>query len=236
MIWTNLGKFWTPRSLTQYCNHCRDNTKHDQRIVRRNDKDRRPAAQLEGFTQEASRNRIAPLLAQDWAKAMLAKKKQDWVQYLVVRHMPPSVGIETYDRVEKRSKIERDEKKRETGPKPLNINARNAWRCGDQGIRASGPRRNEIKRATGMARRIKENQHWAGVCAGMAMAQVYIEPITAGGAAVEGPANHREPFKFIGPRGAGWGAGGGRGAVTAKTKKKKPSKARKEEKKKKRDR
>ena len=76
MIWTNLGRFWTPRSLTQYCKHCRDNTKHDQRIVRRNDKDRRPAAQLEGFTQEASRNRIAPLLAQDWAKAMVAKKKQ----------------------------------------------------------------------------------------------------------------------------------------------------------------
>ena len=80
MIWTNLGKFWTPRSLTQYCKHCRDNTRHDQRIVRRNDKDRRPAAQLEGFTQEASRNRIAPLLAQDWAKAMLAKKKQHWIQ------------------------------------------------------------------------------------------------------------------------------------------------------------
>ena len=29
-----------------------------------------------------------------------------------------------------------------------------------------------------MARRIKENQHWAGVCAGMAMALVYIELIT----------------------------------------------------------
>ena len=80
MIWTNLGKFWTPRSLTQYCKHCRDNTQHEQRIVRRNDKDRRKAAQLEGFTQEASRNRIAPLLAQDWAKAMVAKKKQHWIQ------------------------------------------------------------------------------------------------------------------------------------------------------------
>ena len=31
-----------------------------------------------------------------------------------------------------------------------------------------------------MERRIKENQHWAGICAGMAMALVYnvIEPIT----------------------------------------------------------
>jgi hypothetical protein len=93
-----------------------------------------------------------------------------------MRHRPPSVGIEINNRVGKRSKIERrEEKKRETETKPLNINARNAWRCGDQGIRASGPRRNEIKRAKGMARRIKQNQHWAGVCAGMAMAQVYID-------------------------------------------------------------
>ena len=64
-----------------------------------------------------------------------------------------------------------------------------------------------------MARRIKQNQHWAGVCAGMAMAQVYIEPITLKpGAAVEGPANHREPFKFIAPPpGGGGGVGGGGG-------------------------
>ena len=73
MIWTSLGKHWTPRSLTQYCKYCRTNTKHPTRIVRRDDKDRRPAAQLEGFTQEASRNRIAPMLAQDWAIAMKAK-------------------------------------------------------------------------------------------------------------------------------------------------------------------
>ena len=135
------------------------------------------------------------------------------------RHMPPLVGIKSFNReggrVEKRSKIgEREEKKRETEAKPLNINASNAWRCGDRGIRASGPRRNEIKRAKGMARRIKQNQHWAGVCAGMAMAQVYIEPITLEtGAAVEGPADRREPFKFFGPPpggGAGLGGGGGR--------------------------
>ena len=72
-IWTNLGKHWAPRSLTQYCKYCRTNTKHPMRIVRRDDKDRRPAAQLEGFTQEASRNRIVPLLVQDWANAMKAK-------------------------------------------------------------------------------------------------------------------------------------------------------------------
>ena len=28
-----------------------------------------------------------------------------------------------------------------------------------------------------MARRIKENRHWAGICVGMTMALVYIEPI-----------------------------------------------------------
>ena len=76
MIWTNLGKHWTPRSLTQHCAKCRDNTRHEMRIVRRNNNDKRPAAQLKGFTQEASRNRIAPLLAQDWAKAMLAKRME----------------------------------------------------------------------------------------------------------------------------------------------------------------
>ena len=74
----------------------------------------------------------------------------------------------------------------------------------------------------------------------MAMAQVYIEPITLEtGAAVEGPADRREPFKFFGPPpggGTGWGAGGGRGAAAAKTKKKKPSKAKKKEKKKETDR
>ena len=80
--------------------------------------------------------------------------------------------------VAKKARNEVEEKKRETSPKPLNANVHSAWRCGDPGIRASGPRRNEIKRAKGMARRIKENQHWAGVCAGMAMALVYIEPIT----------------------------------------------------------
>jgi hypothetical protein len=136
------------------------------------------------------------------------------------KQTPPLVVIESFNREgrrgEKRSKIgEREEKKRETEAKPLNINASNAWRCGDRGIRASGPRRNEIRRAKGMARRIKQNQHWAGVCAGMAMAQVYIEPITLEtGAAVEGPADRREPFKLFGPPpGGGDGLGGGRGEV-----------------------
>ena len=66
--------------------------------------------------------------------------------------------------------------KRETGPKPLNVNAQNAWRCRDPGIRASRPWRDETRKEKGVARRIKERQHWAGICAGMTMALVYIEP------------------------------------------------------------
>jgi hypothetical protein len=80
MVWTNLGKFWTPASLTQHCKHCRDNTPHSQRIVKRNAKDRRPVAQLEGFTKEATRNKIAPRLAQEWAQAMVAKLRRNWIK------------------------------------------------------------------------------------------------------------------------------------------------------------
>ena len=58
--------------------------------------------------------------------------------------------------VAKRTRNGVEEKKRETSPKPLNINAQNAWRCGDPGIRASRPRRDEIRKAKGMVRRIKE--------------------------------------------------------------------------------
>ena len=60
MIWHNLQGYWTPRSLTKHCEYCRNNTQHPMRIVRRNDHDKRPAAQLDGVTQEASRNRNAP--------------------------------------------------------------------------------------------------------------------------------------------------------------------------------
>ena len=79
--------------------------------------------------------------------------------------------------VAKRARNEVEEKKRETSPKPLNVNAQNIWGCGDPGLKASRPRRDEIRKARGMARRIKEKQHWVGMCAGMAMALVYIDPI-----------------------------------------------------------
>ena len=70
-----------------------------------------------------------------------------------------------------------EEKKRETSPKPLNVNAQNTWRCRDPSIRASKPRWDEIRKTKGMVRRVKERQHWAGICAGMAMPLIYIEPI-----------------------------------------------------------
>ena len=75
MIWHNLQGYWKPRSLTKHCKYCKNNTKHPMRIVRRNDQGKRPAANLEGFPQEASRNRIAPRLAQDWADDMMSRKK-----------------------------------------------------------------------------------------------------------------------------------------------------------------
>ena len=79
--------------------------------------------------------------------------------------------------VAKRARNGVEEKKRETSPKPLNLNAQNIWRCRDPGISASRPRRDEIRKAKGMARRMKERQYWAGTCAGMTMALVYIEPL-----------------------------------------------------------
>ena len=74
MVWHNLQGYWKPRSLTDHCKYCKSNTQHPMRTVRRSDQDKRPAAQLEGFTQEASRNRIAPRPSQDWADAMRAKR------------------------------------------------------------------------------------------------------------------------------------------------------------------
>ena len=46
------------------------------RVVRHDKDDHRLAAQLPGFTQVASRNRIAPQLAEDWGHAMLRR----WMQ------------------------------------------------------------------------------------------------------------------------------------------------------------
>ena len=71
-----------------------------------------------------------------------------------------------------------EEKTRETGPKPIDINEQAAWKCGDPiaSTRASKPRRSEIRKARGIVRRVKGRQRWALICEGMAMALAPIEP------------------------------------------------------------
>ena len=81
-IITNLGKFWTPRCekkarWTRKCPHCtacRKGIAHDMFIVRRGKHDKRPAAKLEGFNKKASKNRIPPEMAEEWAKAAMARR------------------------------------------------------------------------------------------------------------------------------------------------------------------
>ena len=74
----------------------------------------------------------------------------------------------------------------------MNVNEQTAWECGGPSIRASKPRRSEIRKARGMARRVKERQHWAGIFAGMSLAVVLIESTTneippLGGPQTDGP-------------------------------------------------
>ena len=70
-VWTNLyPRHWKPRDFRQYCKYCRDNVMHPVRIVRRDANDDRPQPKLPGFTVEASKNRIHPDLAEEWAHAM----------------------------------------------------------------------------------------------------------------------------------------------------------------------
>ena len=73
VLWTNLGEYWTPRDSKTVCQHCRDITPHKERILRKNADAHRSGPTQEGFTHEAMRNRVAPDLAEELAKAMLAK-------------------------------------------------------------------------------------------------------------------------------------------------------------------
>lgn len=77
-IWHNLTE-WQPRCqegpgwlrTCPHCIHCRENSRHPECIVRRGPEDGRPMLQYEGFTQKASKNRIPPDLAEEWAMASL---------------------------------------------------------------------------------------------------------------------------------------------------------------------
>ena len=54
---------------------CRDNVMHEMYVVRRDADDLRQPAQLPGFTQKASVNRLAPDLAEELAQAMVKRNK-----------------------------------------------------------------------------------------------------------------------------------------------------------------
>jgi len=81
-IWTNLGKHWQPRCQQSpgwlkncpHCEACRTGTKHSMYIIRRGPEDTRKGAQLQGYNKTASKNRIPPDLAEEWAKAAIARR------------------------------------------------------------------------------------------------------------------------------------------------------------------
>ena len=52
---------------------CRNRTKHEMFMIRRGKEDNRKPAKLPGFTKEASRNRIPPDMAEEWAKAAMKR-------------------------------------------------------------------------------------------------------------------------------------------------------------------
>ena len=65
-----LKYYWT----CPHCEACRKGIAHDMFIVRRGKHDKRPAAKLDGFNKKASKNRIPPEMAEEWAKAAMARR------------------------------------------------------------------------------------------------------------------------------------------------------------------
>ena len=75
-IWTNLyPTWWTPRDPKEWCVACREGVMHEMFVVRRGTDDLRQPAQLLGFTQHASVNRLAPDLAEELARAMVRRHR-----------------------------------------------------------------------------------------------------------------------------------------------------------------
>ena len=80
-IWTNLyPRYWKPRPFKKgqcsHCHACNTGQMHEERMLRRGSHDTRPpagTATMPGFTREAARNRIAPDLAEELARAALRK-------------------------------------------------------------------------------------------------------------------------------------------------------------------
>ena len=81
LIWTNLGEWWRPACERKpgwllecpHCEACRQNRPHDRRIIRRGPEDKRKGPHLPGFSPDAAKNRIAPALAAELARAALER-------------------------------------------------------------------------------------------------------------------------------------------------------------------
>ena len=73
---TNLtAKEWTPKAMKKHCKFCATNVRHPVKIIRRDEYDERPSPSEPGFTAQAAMNRVRPDLAEEIAKAMLARWK-----------------------------------------------------------------------------------------------------------------------------------------------------------------
>ena len=69
---------WTPKEMKQHCWYCETKTRHLIKIVRRKGPpaDLRDSPSEQGFTATAAMNRVRPDLAEEIAKAMLARWKR----------------------------------------------------------------------------------------------------------------------------------------------------------------
>ena len=81
-VWTNLGTWWHPKCeqgphWLQKCPHCiacNTNTKHEMFIIRRGKDDDRKPATIPGMNQAAAKNRVPPDMAEEWARAAIARR------------------------------------------------------------------------------------------------------------------------------------------------------------------
>ena len=75
---TNIpAAIWTPRPCNRHnpatrCVHCREGTRHEMTMMRKDSEDQRPIAKLPGYSQTASHNRIAPNAAEEIGRATAA--------------------------------------------------------------------------------------------------------------------------------------------------------------------
>ena len=66
-FWTSV-KEWEPRDSKEWCRSCEKKEEHEQQVVPRKGSNRK-RLRLEGYINEAARNRIPPELMAHWAEA-----------------------------------------------------------------------------------------------------------------------------------------------------------------------